>query len=50
MLSLIAQLFRFAVENKKFWMIPAVLLLLGVGGLIVALQASTVAPFIYALF
>jgi len=50
MLSLIAQLFRFATQNKKFWMVPAVLLLLGVGVLIVVLQASTIAPFIYALF
>lgn len=50
MLSLIKQLWKFALANKKMWMVPAVLLLLAVGGLIIVVQTSTIAPFIYALF
>jgi hypothetical protein len=51
MIALLRQLFKFASVYKKFWMIPAILLLLAIGGLIVFVQTSaTVAPFIYAVF
>lgn len=36
--------------RKKFWMAPIVLIMLLLGGLIIASQSSVVAPFIYALF
>jgi hypothetical protein len=50
MLSLLRELLKFASVHRKFWMLPAILLLLVIGGLIVVVQTSTIAPFIYALF
>lgn len=50
MLSLLGQLFKFARVHKKYWIVPAIVLLLAIGGLIVIAQTSTIAPFIYAVF
>jgi len=40
----------FMSERKKFWMLPIMIVLLGVGGLLILAQGSAVAPFIYTLF
>ena len=40
----------FLSERKKFWMLPIMIVLLGIGGLLVLAQGSAVAPFIYTLF
>jgi hypothetical protein len=37
------------MENKKYWMLPIILLLL-VFGVLVILSGSAAAPFIYTLF
>jgi hypothetical protein len=37
------------MENKKWWLLPALLVLLAVGALVV-LAGSGAAPFLYALF
>ena len=37
------------MENKKYWMLPIILLLL-VFGVLVILSGSSAAPFIYTLF
>ncbi len=38
-------------HNKKWWLVPILIVLLGVGGLIaVALVSPGAAPFIYTLF
>ena len=50
MLSLIKQFVKFARVNKKLWIVPAVLVLLAIGAMVVVVQSSTIAPFIYALF
>jgi uncharacterized protein DUF5989 len=50
MLSLLGQLLKFARVHKKYWIVPAIVLLLAIGGLIVIAQTSTIAPFIYAVF
>ena len=50
MLSLLGQLLKFARVYQKYWIVPAIVLLLAIGSLIVLAQTSTVAPFIYALF
>jgi len=50
MLSLLGQLLKFARVHRKYWMVPAIIMLLVIGGLIVVVQTSAVAPFIYALF
>ena len=50
MMSIIAELWSFLRARKKFWLIPILLLLLVFGGLIILVQGSAVAPFIYTLF
>lgn len=44
-----AELLRFLMENKRWWLLPIVLALLFFGAL-VALATTGAAPFIYALF
>jgi hypothetical protein len=41
---------RFLLKQKKYWLLPLVLVLFLMGGLLVLAQASVVAPFIYTLF
>ena len=48
-LSLVEEFFIFVTENKKWWLIP-ILLVFAVLGLLVTLGATGAAPFIYALF
>ncbi len=50
MLDFIRELWAFMTVRKKFWLIPIILMLLLLGGLIVFVQGSAIAPFIYALF
>jgi hypothetical protein len=50
MAELLAELWAFMRERKKFWLLPIVLVLLDLGGLMVLTQGSAVAPFIYTLF
>jgi hypothetical protein len=47
--GLIAEFWEFLLQNKKFWMIPIIVVLLALGGLLIA-GGSGLAPFIYALF
>jgi hypothetical protein len=42
-------LFQFLVENKKWWLIPIVVVL-GFFGVLVVLGSTGAAPFIYTLF
>lgn len=48
-MSLVAEFIEFLKYNKKYWMIPLLLSLLGLGALILA-GGSAAAPFIYTLF
>lgn len=48
--SVLAEYFRFLKEEKKYWMIPIAFLLFLIGTLVVLLEGSAVAPFIYAIF
>ena len=48
-LSIVQEFWLFITENKKWWLIPIVLVLLGVG-LLAALASTGAAPFIYTLF
>lgn len=45
---LLSDVVGFARQNKAWWMVPLVVLLLVIGGLIVGV--STISPFIYSLF
>jgi hypothetical protein len=49
-MSILAELWSFLRERKKFWLTPIVIMLLVFGGLVILVQGSAVAPFIYTLF
>lgn len=49
-LKIILEMFSFLKENKKWWLIPVVFVLIFLGFIIVLGQGSAVAPFIYTLF
>jgi len=49
-MAFLAELWQFMRVRKKYWLAPIVLVLLVFGGLIVLVQGSAVAPFIYTLF
>ena len=47
--GLVGEFILMLKENKKYWMIPIILILLGFG-LLILLGGTAVAPFIYSLF
>lgn len=47
--SLVAEFWSFLKHNKKWWLLPIVLVLLLLG-LIVFLAGTSVAPFMYTIF
>ncbi len=49
-LGIAGELLSFLWERKLWWLIPAVLVLLGFGGLMITAQSSALGPFIYTLF
>lgn len=49
-MSILAELWGFLRTRKKFWLAPIVAVLVVFGGLIILVQGSAVAPFIYTLF
>jgi hypothetical protein len=49
-MSIFAELWEFMRVRKKYWLAPIVVVLLVFGGLIILVQGSAVAPFIYTLF
>jgi hypothetical protein len=46
----IAQLWEFLRHEKKYWLMPVILVFALFGLLIVLSQSSAIAPFIYTLF
>jgi Family of unknown function (DUF5989) len=49
-MSIFVELFRFMIKRKKFWLMPVVLIMAGLGALIAFSQGSVIAPFIYTIF
>ena len=45
----VSELLAFAFDNKKWWLTPIIVVLLGLG-LLVILGGTAAAPFIYTLF
>lgn len=37
-------------ERKKFWLLPAVVLMVVIGALLIFAEGSALAPFIYTIF
>lgn len=48
--TLIGDFIAFILHEKKWWMIPLVLILLILGGLLIFASGSPLAPFLYPLF
>jgi hypothetical protein len=48
--GLVAEFIQMLKENKKYWMVPLILVLLGFGALIILSGGSVIAPFIYTIF
>jgi hypothetical protein len=50
MMSFLAEFWAFLRERKRYWLLPIIVVLVVFGGLIVLVQGSVFAPFIYTLF
>jgi competence protein ComGC len=48
--EVVAELWAFMKERKKFWLLPIILVLMLFSVLIVFTQGSALAPFVYTLF
>ncbi|MBR9679096.1 MAG: hypothetical protein GON13_02405 [Nanoarchaeota archaeon] len=48
--NIILEFFDYLKQNKKWWLLPTIIMLLTVGLLIIFGQSSAAVPFIYALF
>ncbi len=48
--SIVKEFFLFIMEEKKFWLVPLLLVLAIVGGFLVFASSSPFAPFLYPLF
>jgi len=48
--NLLSEIWDFMKENKKWWLLPTIIVLVLVGALIIIGQSSALSPFIYALF
>ena len=49
-MEVIKELLQYLIQNKKYWLIPIVLILVLFGALIVLTQGSAISPFIYTIF
>jgi hypothetical protein len=47
---MVGELWDFLKTRKKYWLIPIVVLMLLLGGLLVLVEGSAVAPLLYTLF
>jgi len=46
----VSEFFQFLRQEKKFWLVPIVVVFVAFGLLMAFAQSSAVAPFIYTLF
>ncbi|MDH5716793.1 MAG: DUF5989 family protein [Spirochaetia bacterium] len=49
-LSIIKELLVFCKQNKKWWLIPIILVLMLLGFFIIFSESSALAPYIYSVF
>jgi len=49
-MSLPIELWRFMRVRKKYWLVPIILVMFLLGGLLILVKGSVVAPFIYTIF
>jgi hypothetical protein len=46
----LTEYWQFIQENRAYWLVPFILILLLAGGLMIFAKGSAIAPFIYTLF
>ena len=44
------ELWAFTKVRKKYWLLPIIFVMMVLGGLIILIEGSAVAPFIYTMF
>jgi len=49
-MSFLKEFLEFLRVRKKYWLFPVIIVLFLLGGIIVLVQGSVIAPFIYTLF
>lgn len=49
-MGFIKELWVFLRARKKLWLLPIIIIMVLLGGLLIAAQGSVMAPFIYTLF
>jgi hypothetical protein len=49
-MNLLLELLQFLKARKKLWLLPIILIMLALGGLMMAAKGSILAPFIYTIF
>jgi hypothetical protein len=49
-MDFLAELWRFMLVRKKFWLLPVLIMMVVFGGLVLLTKGSAVAPFVYTLF
>jgi len=49
-LGVVGELFHFLWHNKRWWMIPVIVVLFVVGFILIFSQSTALGPFIYSLF
>ena len=47
--SLVSEFLAFLKQNRKFWLLPLIIVMLALAGLLI-LSSTAAAPFIYTLF
>jgi hypothetical protein len=49
-MSFLKEFLEFLRVRKRYWLLPIIIVLVIFGGLIILVQGSAVAPFIYTIF
>jgi len=49
-MSLVKEFWLYLKTEKKMWLFPVILILLGLGLFLIFIEGSAIAPYIYAIF
>lgn len=50
LMDFLRELWQFLKQRKKLWLLPVIIILLLLGGMILMVQGSALAPLIYTVF
>lgn len=49
-LRILKQILKYVISNRKYWILPFAIFLVALAVVLVSMEGSFVAPFIYSLF